>query len=93
MHALELAARHLEVAVHARADRDDDRVVAARSSSALDVAAHVDVAAELDALLLEQLDAAVDDPLLELRVGHAEAHQPARALVALVDGDRVARAC
>ena len=48
VHAGELAAGHVEVAVHARADRDHDRVVAARAArSALDVAAHVDVALEV----------------------------------------------
>ena len=52
----------------------------------------VDVVDELDALLLEDVHAPVDDPLLELGVGHAEAHQPAGALVALVHGHRVAAA-
>jgi hypothetical protein len=53
------------------------------------VAAHVHVVAELDPLHLEQVHAPVDDPLLELGVGHAEAEQPARPLVALIDRDAV----
>ncbi len=40
---------------------------------------------------LEDRDAAVDHRLRQLRVRHAEAHQAARALVALVDGHEVAR--
>ena len=90
VHAGQLAAGHVEVAVHARADGDHDRVVLPAELPGVDVAAHVDVADELDALVLEQLHAPVDDPLLELRVGHAEAEQAAGRLVALVDGDAVA---
>jgi hypothetical protein len=76
--------------VHARADRDDHRVVLAAEVVRADRAAHVDVAAELDPLVLEQLHAPVDDPLLELCVGHAESEQAAGRLVALVDRDPVA---
>ena len=63
-----------------------------RSSSSVggDVGADLGVVDELDALLLEDGHPPVDDPLLELGVGHAEAQQAARALVALEDGDRVA---
>jgi hypothetical protein len=54
------------------------------------VAPHVDAVFERDALVREQRHAPVDDPLLELGVGHPEAQQAAGSLVALVDGDRVA---
>jgi len=54
------------------------------------VATHVDDATEVDALLGQDVDAAIDDPLLELGVGHAESQQAADGLVALEDGDRLA---
>ena len=88
--AVELAAGRLEVALDARADRDDHRVVGGGKLSGIDVAADLGVVLELDALLLEQRDAAVDHPLLELCVRDAEAHEAAGRLVALVDGDLVA---
>ena len=90
VHAAQVAAGHLEVAVHARADREDHGVVALAQVVGRDVASHVDAVPELDPLLLEEVHAPVDDPLLELGVRHSEAQQPARALVALVDGHRVA---
>ena len=89
VHTGQLAAGNLEVTMHARADCDDHGVVVAAQLVGAHVAAHVHVVAELDPLLLEQVHAPVDDPLLELGVGHAEAQQPARALVALVDRDAV----
>src|SRR5688500_4033362 len=55
-----------------------------------DLAADVDVAFEDDALVLEDLHAAVDDPLLQLVVRDAEANEPSDPLVAFIDGDRVA---
>src|SRR3954451_5866696 len=48
-----------------------------------DVAPDVDPAADVDALAAELLDAALDDPLLDLELRHAEAHEPAGGLVAL----------
>jgi hypothetical protein len=90
VHALQLAPRHRQVAVHARADRDHHNVVALAQLGGGQVAADVDAVPEGHALLAEQVHAPVDDPLLELCVGHPEAQQAARALVALVDGDRVA---
>ena len=56
----------------------------------VDVDPDLDAVAELDALGLELLHAPLDDPLLDLEVGDAEAHEPAAGLVALVDGDVVA---
>ena len=50
-----------------------------------DVDADVDAAAELDALGLEHGHPPVDEPLLQLEVGDAEAQQPAGRLVAFED--------
>src|SRR5919109_1127795 len=86
----ELAALHVEVAMHAGADCHDDSVVALAQLLGGEIAADVDAASELDPLLLEERDPPVDDPLLELRVRHSEAQQPAGRLVALVDRDHVA---
>jgi hypothetical protein len=91
VHAGQVAAGDLEVAVDARPDGDDQRVVALAQLGGADVAADVDVALEDDALVGQHVGAAVDDPLLQLGVGDAEAHQPAHALVALVDGHEVAQ--
>ena len=90
--AVEVLAVDAERALDARADRQDDRVMLASICGRLDLAADVDAVQELDALGLEQRDAPVDDPLLELEVGHAEAQQAAGRLVALVDDDVVAAA-
>ena len=90
MDAGELATRRLEVAFDPGADRDHDRVMGGGQLGRVDRAADVATELELDALRLEQRDAPVDHPLLELRVRHPEAHQPARCLVALVDGHVVA---
>src|SRR5271166_1296974 len=91
VHAVELAARHRQVARHARAGRQHDRVIALAQLVDLYVGAHVDAAAELDALGCELLDAALNDALLDLEVRHAEAHEPADRLVALEQRHTVAR--
>ncbi len=83
MHAVELAARHRQVARHARAGREHDRVEARAQLLDRHVAADVDAAAHLDPLGDQLLDAPLHDRLLDLEVGHAEAHQPADRLVAL----------
>ncbi len=90
MHAVELATGRLEIALDARSDRDHDRVVVGMELLRVDVAPDLRVVLELHALLLEDLHAAVDHPLLELGVGHAKADQTARGLVALIDRDVVA---
>ena len=90
MHAAEVAPGHLEVAVQARADGQHHRVVADAEFGDDQVAADVDAVLEGDPLLGKQRHPPVDDPFLELRVGHAEAQQPAGGLVALVDRDLVA---
>ena len=86
----QLVVGDLQRARDARADREHDRVVALLELLGGDVGADVGVIDELDPLLLEDRHPAVDDRLLELGVGHPEAQQAAGALVALVDGDRVA---
>jgi hypothetical protein len=52
--------------------------------------AHVDAELQLDALGHELLHAALDDRLLDLEVGHSEAHQAARGLVAFVKHNAMA---
>ena len=90
--AVELAPRHRQVARHARAGGDDDGVVALAQLVGADVDAHVDAVLELHALGDQLVEAALDHPLLDLEVRHAEAHEPAAGLVALVDRHRVAAA-
>ena len=92
MDALELAARDRQVARHARADRQHDGVELGAQLVAGHVDADVDAAAQLDALVDELLHAPLDDPLLDLEVRHAEAHEPAGGLVALEQDDAVAGA-
>ena len=79
-----------KIARHAAADRDDHGVEALVELLGGDVRADVDVVAKLDALLLEDGHAAIDDPLLQLGVGDAEAQQATGPLVALEHGHRVA---
>src|SRR5439155_9877034 len=88
--AAQLAAGHLELAWHARADRDDQRVVLRAKAPRGHRFSDLGTAAEAHALGGEQVDAAVDDPLVELAVGNAEAQQPAWCLVTFVDRDAVA---
>ena len=85
VHAVELAARHRQVARHARADGQDHGVMGVAQLLGADVDADVDAQAQLDALGHELLHAALDDRLLDLEVGHAEAHEAAGRLVALVE--------
>ncbi len=89
MHAVELAARHGQVARHARAEGQDDGVELLAQLLGADVDADVDAQAQLDALVDELLHAALDDGLLDLEVGHAEAHEAAGRLVALVEDHAV----
>ena len=84
MDSRELPARGDQVARDARADRDHERVIALAQLGGGDVAPDVGVVDELDPLLLEDRDPPIDDPLLELGVGHAESQQPPGSLVALV---------
>ena len=61
VHAVELAARRGQVAGDAGAGREHDRVEARAQLLGVHVDAHVDAAAQLDALGGELLDAALDD--------------------------------
>ena len=91
--AVELAARDRQVARHARADREHDRVELGAQLVGGDVdARRRRRTAQLDALLGQLLDAALDDALLDLEVRHAEAHEAAGGLVALEQDDAVADA-
>ncbi len=92
MHAVELAAGHLEVARHARAGREHDRVVGGEQLLGGDVGADVHPAAQLDALGAKLLHAPLDDRLLDLEVRHPEAHEASDRLVALEQRDGVAGA-
>src|SRR4029077_20222412 len=83
--AVEAAPFDGQVARDARADRDHRRIEARELCGVLDL----DAVAELDSLVLELLEAPVDDGLLDLEVGDAEAHQAAAGLVALEDGDEM----
>ena len=89
VHAVELASGHGQVARHARADGEHDRVEALAQLRGVDVAADVDAEAKLDALLGELREAPLDDVLLDLEVGDAEAEQAAAGFVALEHGHRV----
>src|SRR3954470_5818790 len=73
-----------------RADREDDRVELGAQLLGRDVAPDVHAEAPLDALVRELAHAPLDDPLLDLEVRHAEAHEPAAGLVALEEHDAVA---
>ena len=86
---LELAARNLEVARLRRTRRQQQRVVLGAQLRRVDVLADVGVDDELDAARAQQLDAAVDDALVELHVRDAVHEQAADAVGALVDGNLV----
>ena len=55
------------------------------------VGADLDAGAEHDAFLFEDRQAPGEEALLHLELGNAIAQQPADAIIALEDGDRVAR--
>ncbi len=93
MDTVELAARHRQVARDARAGGDHDGVVRRAQLLDIDVRAHVDAEPELDALGAQLVDTALDEPLLDLELRHAEAHEPTGRLVALVDDDALPRPC
>ena len=88
--AVELAPLDGEIARHARAGRDHDRVVRAPQLGRLDVDTDLDAVAELDALGLELREPALDEPLLDLELGHAEPDEAAGGLVSLEHRHRVA---
>ena len=55
-----------------------------------DIAAHIGVHHKLNAFILQDLHAAVDDPLFQLHVGDAVHQQAARAVLALINSHLVA---
>ncbi len=78
-----------QVARHARAGGEHHRVEAGAQLLHGDVAADLHAAAQLHALLNELTYTALDDPLLDLEVGHPKAHQAPGGLVALEQRDAV----
>src|SRR6185295_8501061 len=86
MNAGELATGDRQVARHSGADREDDRVVALE----LVDRRHVDTEPERDTFGAQLVDTPLDQPLLDLELRHAEAHESAGRLVALVHHDALA---
>src|SRR4051794_39008927 len=91
MDAVEVTARHGQVARYARARGDDHGVVVGRELGDGEVDADLDAEAELHSLCHQLPDAALDELLLDLELRHAEAHESAGGLVALEDGHLLAR--
>ena len=77
-HAGEIDARDGERTVHARADRQHDGVVGLDQLLGGQRAADVGAVLEGDPFGGQHGDAAVDHPLLQLGIRHAEAQQPTR---------------
>ncbi len=92
MDALQLAARHLEIAGPAGAAGQDHRVVFRLHPIDRQVYADVDLRAERHAFLLHQRQPAIQDLLLHLELGDAVAQQPADAIGLFEDGDEMPRA-
>ena len=84
--AAELAAGHGEIARNPRAGGEDGGV------EARERACHLGPELEDHALVAQLLQPTLDDGLLDLEVGHAEAEETAAGLVALEHRDRMARA-
>ena len=85
VHAFELAAGRREVAWHARADGEHDRVEALAELRRV----RLNAEAKFNPLFGELDEAALDDMLLDLEIGHAEAEQAAACFVALEHGHGV----
>ena len=92
VHAVELPARHRQVARNARAGRDDDGIVALPQLRRAEILADVHAEAKLDTFGDQLLDTPLHEALLDLELGHTEAHEAAGSLVALVDDDVLTRA-
>src|ERR1700720_3930518 len=75
-----------------RAGGEHNRREALTQLSDRHIRADLHAAAQLDALCHQLLDATLDDRLLDLEVGHPEAHEPTSRLVALEQRDAVAGA-
>src|SRR5919107_2062236 len=89
MDAAELAARHVEIASLQGADGEDDGVGLTLELFCGRVLADVGVGAKLDAFLLHDGDAAVDDPLFDLVVGDAVPEEAPDPIVLLENDGRV----
>mmetsp|Transcript_18662 Transcript_18662/g.44240 ORF Transcript_18662/g.44240 Transcript_18662/m.44240 type:complete len:317 (+) Transcript_18662:309-1259(+) len=87
VHALQVAAGNGQVAGLGSTDGKGKGVVVGTELVDVDVAADVGVRDEIDTLLAEEVDAAVDSLLLELHVGDAVHEQTADAVGPFVDGD------
>ena len=92
MDAVELAARHGEIAGMLGAAGEQHGVIVALELLDGEIAADMDVAMEGDAFGLHLLDAALDDIFLHLEVGDAVAEQAAGIGVLLIDMHVVAGA-
>ena len=90
MDAGEFAAGDGEIAGFGGAAAEDDGIEIAAEFFDFDVVADVGVGDELDALLLHDLDAAIDEALFELKIGDAVHKKTADAVGTLEDGDFVA---
>ena len=90
MHAFQFAARGLEIAGGGSAGGDDDSVVIAGYAGHSGFSGYSGIILKLDALLLQQGDAAIDDGLVELEIGDAVAQEATGSFVLLEDGDLIA---
>ena len=88
--ALELAARHHQIARHTGARAEHDCVEAREELRARGLATDVDARLEDAALGAHLLDAEIEEILLHLEVGDPVSKETAQAVVALVDDDVVA---
>ncbi len=88
----QLPPRDGQVARDGGAHRQDHRVEVGHELRGLDVTAHGHPGPEGYPLSFQELDAALDDALVQLHVGDAVRQQPADAVVALEDRDLVAGA-
>lgn len=92
MHAFQLASLHLEIAGHLGSHRKADGIKFIEQTFDSYVITHLHSASELNALLSEKVETAVNHALVELEIGYAEAEKSAGCLVFLKHNDRVAAA-
>ena len=91
MDAVEIAPRNVEIARHARARGDKDRVELPHHVTCGDVDARLDARFKHDAFGPHLLQTAVDHPFLQLEVGDAVAKDAAGPVGLFEDGNVVAR--
>ena len=92
INTLEFASRNRQIARLGRAGTDHDGVEFRFQFARRNVHADVGIGDELDAFRRHQIDAPLDDFLIELHVGNAVHEQSADAVRALVHGDQMAGA-